>query len=46
MSKARRGAQLYTNRCHVADICQVLHASMQRPRPGDMWQCLALLLWT
>ncbi|CAL5221740.1 g3990 [Coccomyxa viridis] len=36
-SKARRGAQLYTNRCHVYDICQVLLASMQRPRPGAVY---------
>ena len=35
VSKARRGAQLYTNRCHVFDICQVLLASMQQPRPGQ-----------
>lgn len=36
-AQARRGQQRYTNRCHVYDICQVLLASMQQPRPGAVY---------
>ena len=33
----RRARQRYTARCHVHDICQVLLASLRRPRPGAVY---------
>ena len=36
-SKARRARQKYTSRVHVADICRVLEASMESPRPGAVY---------
>ena len=36
-SKVRRARQKYTSRVHVADICSVLEASMESPRPGAVY---------
>lgn len=36
-SQERRGGQRFTARCHVHDICSVMQASMQRPRPGAVY---------
>lgn len=36
-SQERRGRQRFTARCHVHDICAVMQASMQQPRPGAVY---------
>ncbi|BDA43131.1 hypothetical protein COCOBI_04-1420 [Coccomyxa sp. Obi] len=36
-SQRRRAMQRCTSRCHVYDICQTLMASMERPRPGAVY---------
>ena len=33
-NQARRGLRRYTSRCHVCDVCRVLHASMLQPAAG------------
>ena len=33
----KRSGKLYTSRCHVHDICQVLMASMAAPEPGSVY---------
>eukprot|EP00798_Chlamydomonas_sp_ICE-L_P007472 gene7472-615_t len=35
--KPRRSQQQYISRCHVFDICQVLKASIARPRVGALY---------
>lgn len=41
-NQARRSLRRYTSRCHVHDVCRVLHASMLQPQPGSF---LSLILW-
>jgi hypothetical protein len=36
-SQERRGRQKFTARCHVADICNILEASTNRPRSGAVY---------
>ncbi|KAK9914890.1 hypothetical protein WJX75_001963 [Coccomyxa subellipsoidea] len=36
-NQRRRAMQRFTSRCHVYDICQALMASMERPRPGAVY---------
>ncbi|KAK9822581.1 hypothetical protein WJX74_006916 [Apatococcus lobatus] len=36
-NQARRSLRRYTSRCHVHDVCRVLHASMLRPCPGEVY---------
>lgn len=36
-AQARRGRHRYTARCHVLDICRVVEASMERPRPAAVY---------
>ncbi|KAK3251176.1 hypothetical protein CYMTET_39477 [Cymbomonas tetramitiformis] len=39
-SQKRRGTKRYTSRCHVDDICTTLHASMQAPSPGRIYNVI------
>lgn len=36
-NQARRTQQAYTSRCHVYDICRILEQSMNKPRPGAVY---------
>jgi len=36
-SQERRARQKFTARCHVGDICTILEASTNRPRPGAVY---------
>lgn len=36
-NQKRRESQLYTARCHVADVCQVIQASMAQPQDGSIY---------